>query len=285
VLDSFVISLRALGFICALQAAGVALFLGLFDADMAGSANKVRSFGKRIAITGILATAAYQLAQPVRMVGAFGGVLDGSLQTMILQSDLGTTHAVRVMGLIMIVFAVARTTRFAQAVAVIGVTLVAVSFAFMGHTVTQDQRWLLAALLTLHILVVAFWFGALIPMYIASRYEKMPDAGRLFERFSAIATWLVPVIFVAGLAMTLSLVPDLASLRTNYGYSILAKVVGFSVLMLLAAANKWNLGPRIAAGDPVALPLFRRSVLIEVTLITIVLVVTAVMTSLFSIGH
>jgi len=285
VLDSSVIGLRALSFICALQAAGIALFLALFDDELTASASKLRSLGKRVAIAGILTTAAYQLATPVRMVGAFSGVLDGSLQTMVLQSDLGATHAVRILGLVMIALAILRASRFARAVTVIGVTLIAVSFALMGHTVTNEQRWILAALLTLHVLIVAFWFGALLPLYITSSDETMPAAGRIVERFSALAVWLVPGIFAAGLVMTLSLVPDFASLRTAYGYSILAKIAGFSILMLLAAANKWRIGPRIAAGDASALPSLRRSVLIEAVLIAAILIVTAVMTSLFSPSH
>lgn len=284
-LDSSVIGLRALSFICALQAAGIALFLALFDDELTASASKLRSLGKRVAIAGILTTAAYQLATPVRMVGAFSGVLDGSLQTMVLQSDLGATHAVRILGLVMIALAILRASRFARAVTVIGVTLIAVSFALMGHTVTNEQRWILAALLTLHVLIVAFWFGALLPLYITSSDETMPAAGRIVERFSALAVWLVPGIFAAGLVMTLSLVPDFASLRTAYGYSILAKIAGFSILMLLAAANKWRIGPRIAAGDASALPSLRRSVLIEAVLIAAILIVTAVMTSLFSPSH
>ena len=55
--------------------------------------------------------------------------------------------------------------------------------------------------------------------------------------------------------------------------------------MGLATLNKWRLGPAIAAGHAPALRNFQRSVVAEWSLIVAVLVVTAIMTGLFSPIH
>ena len=49
-------------------------------------------------------------------------------------------------------------------VAVTGAVLVAVSFTLVGHTSTSGRRGILAQLLLAHLLIVAFWFGALWPL-------------------------------------------------------------------------------------------------------------------------
>jgi putative copper export protein len=58
--------------------------------------------------------------------------------------------------------------------------------------------------------------------------------------------------------------------------------VGFTLLMGLAAANKWRLGPALAQGTADSGRRFRRAVGAEYVLIVAVLTITVVMTSFFS---
>jgi putative copper export protein len=55
--------------------------------------------------------------------------------------------------------------------------------------------------------------------------------------------------------------------------------------MGLAALNKWRYGPRLSSGDAVAAAAFRRTVTVEWLLIAVVLMGTAIGTSLFSPEH
>jgi putative copper resistance protein D len=71
-------------------------------------------------------------------------------------------------------------------------------------------------------------------------------------------------------------------LNEPYGKLLIAKVVGFALLMGLAAANKWRLGPALALGAVPSARWFHRSVAAEYVLIAAVLTITAVMTSFFS---
>jgi putative copper resistance protein D len=283
--DVVVAGLRAISFVAVFQAAGIAIFLSLYGGSLVKSAVIIRSLGIGAAVTGCLFTLAQHLVQPVRMTGSLSGIFDGSLQNMLLNSDVGTTSAIRLLGLLILVVGLRKTSRMGEAVSLIGATLVVVSFGLMGHSAAHDQRWALIVLLLVHLLIIAFWFGALMPLYVAAIRETVETNARVIENFSAAAAWLVPVIFVAGLGMSVVLLEELSNLWTPYGVALLAKITGFGLLMGLATLNKWRLGPAIAAGNTASLAIFRRSVVAEWCLIVGVLTVTAAMTLLFSPTH
>jgi putative copper export protein len=227
--------LRALSFVAVFQAAGVPLFVWLYGDELAGARRSIAALGFWSAVGGVLLTLAYQAVAPARLTGTLAGTFDWSVQVLVLASDAGAATGVRVLGLAMVAVASLKSTRGSAATGVIGATLVATSFVLMGHTATHDQRWLLVALLAVHLLVVAYWFGALLPFYFASTRDPIRTNAVVMERFSAAAVWLVPLILVAGLVMAVALVPSLASLATPYGTLLLGRSA--AVLMALAAAT------------------------------------------------
>jgi putative copper export protein len=172
----------------------------------------------------------------------------------------------------------ANATRSTMA-ALLGTLLTIISFTLQGHTTTTPHRSAAAALVVLHLLVVAFWLGALWPLYIAAKKEAPAIAARVIDRFSVMATWVVPLILLAGIGLAAILLPGLDTFRQPYGQLLLAKVAGFAVLMGMASLNKWSFGPACAAGNTAA---FERTVIVEFILISIVLTVTAIMTMFYS---
>ena len=140
----------------------------------------------------------------------------------------------------------------------------------------------MAPLLIVHVLIVTFWFGALVPLYLICVRETAVIAGQVTEDFSRIALWLVPGILIAGLLLGLVLIRHLSEFCTGYGISLVAKFAGFVALMGLAALNKWRLGPAISAGDERTLRSFRRSLELEYVLVSAVLSITAAMTTFYS---
>jgi putative copper export protein len=276
------IGLRALAFAAALQAAGIPIFLYLFDKDLDRASDRIGALATRTAAIGFLFTLGTAIFEPARLAGEIAGILDASLHTLLLSTDWGTAIALRLLGLGMIAGGGLRPSRFGTLAALIGTTLVIASFAFMGHTATDDGRWLLSVLLIVHLLLLAFWFGALWPLLISLRQESSSLASLLIEQFSRLAFRLVPIVFVAGLAMAAVLLPDLPSLLRPYGLLLLLKIGGFSLLMGLAAANKWRFGPGVRRGDHASLQALRVSVLAEWALIVAVIAITATMTGLFS---
>ena len=126
--DTVSISLRTVAFVGMLQAAGVSIFLWLFGASLGKTASAVRSLGTGSALLAVFFTLAHHLIQPARMTGSFDGVFDGALQAMYLTTDAGTTNAVRILGLVMLVLGLSKQSRVAEAVSLIGATLVVVSY-------------------------------------------------------------------------------------------------------------------------------------------------------------
>ena len=281
-LDSAVVALRAVIFVLLMQGAGAALFLFLFGGRLAVCGDAVRRLGSAAAATGAALVIARYLLEPARMTGTLSGVLDGSMHGFLLTSDFGHAQFMRLAGAGIIALALSGSSRIRQRLALAGALLIAVSFSFMGHTVASDQRWLLGGLLGLHVLAAAFWFGSLIPLYIAYGRESLSDSGPLIERFSLVAVRIVPLIFLAGVGMAIFLLPSLGSLGSPYGLLLTVKVLVFAVLMGLACLNKFRLGPAVASGHLPSLVFLRRCVAMEAWLIAAVLTVTAAMTTLYS---
>ena len=283
--DAIAIGLRAVASAASLLAAGASIFIVVFGHLLERSSNRIRS---RIIPTALLALALlmlHALLEPARLIGSWNGLFDRSLHALLLSSDFGTTIAVRATGLFMIAGSTWPKERQGAVLAIVGATLVAASFIFMGHTASDPQRWILAPLLLIHLIAVAFWFGSLGSLLTISRLEGSAVAGTLIERFSRTAMLVVPFVLLAGLAMAGLLLPDLERIGTPYGLSLIAKLIGFSVLMALASLNKWRLTPGIAQGSHSALVAFRYSVCTEWVLILAVVTITVVMTSLFSPSH
>jgi putative copper export protein len=280
--DAVAVALRALGFFAAVQAAGAALFSSIFAERLDRSMSAIAKSTVFTAGAALLLTVAAQVTAPARLVGSLEGIFDGPLQVLMLASDAGAATAVRVLGLVLVVLGTGREDRLRGTAVLFGAVLVVVSFAFMGHTAADEHRWLAAVLLIWHLAVVALWFGALQPLRIGCRDEDMATSGALLTRFSGLAGRLVPTVFLAGAGLAILLLPGWDALTTPYGRLLLTKVAVFSMLLGLAALNKWRYGPRVTRGDTAALGTLRRIVLLEWWLVATVLVVTAVMTALFS---
>ena len=280
--DVLSVILRALSFVLLFQAAGVAIFVAIFGRRLASSQVSIRRLGRAAAIAGVVLVGAHHALEAARMAGDMSGMLDPTLQGMAWNSRARAALICRLAGLLLIAVGLQGSSVRSTIVAVGGAVLAMGAFTLTGHTSVNVHRGALAGLLMLHLLIVAFWFGALWPLYVASLRETPARAADLIEQFTALATWLVPVILVAGTAMAVLLLPNLSALREPYGELLIAKVVGFALLMGLAAANKWRLGPALSSGIVGSGQWFRRSVATEYVLIAAVLAITAVMTSLFS---
>lgn len=280
--DLVSVVIRALGFIALFQAVGTVLFVAMFGDLLQSSLVDIKNTARTSAWLAVVLIALYQLLGAARMTGEFAGMGEWSMQVLSFSSNLGVANEIRLLGLLLLAFTAARAGTAASVVAVTAATVVVMSFIITGHTASNPQRWLLAPLLILHLWVVAFWFGSLGPLLQLSSREMNPVAAAVIARFSNIATWLVPGMAAAGVVTAMVLLPNASALYAPYGLLLLTKILGFAVLLGLAAYNKWRLGPAIAAGNNSAMQSFRRSVTLEIVLICAVLIVTAILTSFFS---
>ena len=275
---------RALSFIALFQAAGVVMFLAIFGRGLERAYDPIRRLGFVAAIAGIVFVTTHLSLEAARMAGVLSGMFDASLQALVLDSAMSVAALLRIAGLAAIataLFSQGTTSKARMHLGLGGTTLTIAGFLFVGHTAAHPSRPWLAVVLSLHLAVVAFWFGALIPLLLVSRRESASTATQIVNRFSRIASWWVPGILVAGVVLTVMLVDGWAVFGEAYGVMLIAKVTIFAVLMTLAALNRWRYGPALASTPSFALA-FQRTVAVEYVLICAVLTVTAIMTTLFS---
>jgi putative copper resistance protein D len=107
---------------------------------------------------------------------------------------------------------------------------------------------------TLHLLAAAIWIGGLVSLVLllsVSRHDQTP-AGVSFardatQRFSVLGIAVVVVVFATGIINAWILVGSWhALIVTGYGRLLMLKVVLFAAMLLIAAANRFWLTPRLA---------------------------------------
>lgn len=281
--DLVSVVMRALSFIALFQAAGIVMFLAIFSREVDEARQPIRRLGRAAAIGGIVLVTGHFSLEAARMAGALSGVFDASLQLLVLDSPMAVAAALRIAGLIAILTALGRADSIHgidKHLGLGGTILIIAGFLFVGHTAIHPDRIWLAALLSLHLGAVAFWFGALVPLLLITRHERDSRATQIAERFSRIASWWVPGILAAGVVLSLLLIDRWAVFSESYGQLLLAKLAGFLVLMVFATLNKWRYAPFIA--KPAVAVAFQRSIKAEFVLICAVLTATAVMTTFYS---
>jgi putative copper resistance protein D len=274
--DALSVAFRAISFVLLLNAAGIPIFIAVFGHLLPDSLPAIAKLGWGLAIGALVFVAGHHALEGARMAGEMGGVVDPAMQAMTLRSSEGAAFGLRMVGLALIAVGLRRGAR---AVGITGAILATAAFALTGHTSVTPYRPAAAALLTLHLLVVAFWLGSLWPLYLVAGREPPHRAAHVIDAFSRVAAWVVPVILLAGVGLTLLLVPSWAVFRQPYGQLLLAKVALFAVLMALATLNKWTFGPACAKGRTRA---FKQALAIEYVVICIVLAITATLTTFYS---
>jgi putative copper export protein len=208
-----------------------------------------------------------------------------ALLNFTLHSRAALALALQLAGLLLLLLALRRNGAGMRHFGVTGAVLIAGSFAATGHTSDSPERWLLGPFLALHLLIVEFWFGALLPLLLVTRHEPAAVAARIVQRFSRLATWTVPLILLAGVLIAARLLPDFGALLQPYGLGLSLKLLAFALLMGLAAVNRWRLAPALEHGGSAAARRLRDSVGTELVLIAAVLMGTATLTTFWSPGY
>jgi putative copper export protein len=272
--------LRAAGLMLSFQAAGAALFMVLFARELCAAAPAIGELGSRIGFAALALLSAQALFEPVYLAGQWSGALDPDTLRLFLGSSTAAALALRLLGMVAIAVGLRRWSPGLAGVAAAGCLAVLISFTLSGHTSVGAHRAALAALLLLHLGIVAFWFGALWPLRQLIALEPRVEAARMIAAFSKFAVRLVPGIAVAGACLAALLLPDLAALMQPYGLLLLGKAGLFALLMGLAALNRLRLAPAFAAGRGERA--LRHSIALEYGLICATLALTALMSGKFS---
>jgi putative copper export protein len=234
-----------------------------------------------------LCVAAAILASAVRILIVAGSMADGAtgmfdeaMVRMVLQAGEARATGIRIVGLLFTGITLV-TARPRSMLAPMGAVIAATSFVWIGHTWAVKTGYVLIALLGLHLLSVAFWLGALVPLLIITRENDLLRTAAIVARFGNAAVGVVCTLIAAGATLLWVLLGAVSELWTSpYGRVIVIKLGLVACLLGLAAFNKVRLTPRLRAGDPTAAVSFDRSIQFEMLSGVLILMATAIATTL-----
>lgn len=266
--------------------ASFALFGGaLFPFYAFGGASEAR--GARSRAARLIAPAAWTalatailwfLFTSAGMAGNTAAIADPHIWTVVANTAFGRVWLIRIaLGLTLVALVTARAPR----IAITGMAGVLVaSLALVGHAVEGEGAY---ALLhetadAVHVLAGAIWIGALaILAGLARGGDDSHLLSKALARFSPVGLWAVIAIAISGLVnATFTVGPRNlpALLDTPYGTVLAAKLVLFGGMLLLAAAHRFVLAPRLAealGGPPPGTAALRTSLAAEAILGVLVL--------------
>ncbi|POA30620.1 copper homeostasis membrane protein CopD [Pseudomonas sp. GW456-12-1-14-TSB6] len=244
---------------------GLALF-GLYSVD---AVLRFRPMLRRMALIGALLS----VAALVLMTRAMSGETEFAalwphLQMMVLETDVGLAWTLRMIALIAVMIGPGLwPASMAGAVAL-------ASLAWSGHG-AMDNAWHLLSDI-LHLLAAGAWLGAMLALILMARLDALCSEARIrsladsVKRFEGVGAAIVLILSITGVANYLFIVgPTLGEiLLGTYGILLAIKVVLFGGMLVLAALNRFHLGPLLeqslrAGQHQVAANALRRSVALE----------------------
>jgi copper transport protein len=137
-----------------------------------------------------------------------------------------------------------------DSVGLIGMSLVLLSFAFDGHTLSEGPRLLHAVLSVVHVASAGVWAGGVLALAVVLRRrhnDRVDSRGvEMIVRFSVAAMFSLGLAGLAGVVMALFIDSDVASyLSTDWGRILVVKVVLVGAAAMLGAYNHFRVLPAL----------------------------------------
>lgn len=281
--DSVGIALRFALYVDLMLLFGVALF-GLYSLKgQERLSGAVLPFRSMLAGTALLG-AVLSVASMVMMTSAMSGETDFAelrphIEMMLFETDVGLAWGIRIVALVVAGLAVMlRAPGFSLWVAAFAGAVALASLAWSGHGAMDEgnRRYWHFAVDIAHLLAAGAWLGALLAFALMAKINALQTEARLkllaraVNRFEAIGAAIVVVITVTGVVNYLFIVgPKLDEVfLSTYGILLFIKVVLFAGMLVLAALNRFHLGPFLERSlrdgqYTVAANALRRSVVVE----------------------
>lgn len=281
--DSISIALRFALYVDLMLLFGVAFF-GLYSLKgqerMSGAVLPFRSMLAGTAVLGAVLSAASMLTMASAMSGESDfAELRPHIEMMVFETDVGLAWVVRIVALLTAGLAVMlRAPGFSLWVAAFAGGIALASLAWNGHGAMDEgsrRDWHFTVDI-LHLLVAGAWLGALVAFALMAKITALQTEARIrllaraVSRFEVIGAVIVVVITVTGVVNYLFIVgPKLDEVfLSTYGVLLFIKVVLFAGMLVLAALNRFHLGPLLERSlrdeqYTVAANALRRSVVVE----------------------
>jgi copper resistance protein D len=278
--DAAAIAVKTASYAATFGAAGAVFFL-FYSGRLIASADglKIRRIVLGLSALSVLAGGAQILVTAGSMSGAAAGMLDGSLVRLVWQAGAGRATEIRAAGLLLAALAVLPGRP--PWPAGFGAMMAATSFAWNGHARSLHPDVLPVLLQSAHLLGVAFWLGALLPLSVVARGGDLRRIAAAAARFGSAAVAVVGGLMAAGLGLLWMMLGGIADLWSSaYGRYVMLKLAFVACLLCLAAFNKLSLTPRLLAGDLRAARSLRASLRLELLLGAVILAITATLTTI-----
>jgi len=284
-LDGVAVVLRALYYMATIGAAGLAFFVIGFGHRL--RPNELAQLRRTllIAVAAGLALSVVALALRVLVLTAGASMTDGAVWQAVLRSRIGDAYWLRSAGLLLLV-AAAMPWHVGHAVAAVGGALVLGSYAAMGHSMLFVPRQEIAALVVVHLAVVAFWVGSLLPLLWVARRPDGAETVSLLRDWSRAATVAVVAMIVSGVLLSWFLTVRLDLIfEAWHGWALAAKVLAVLVALGLALSNRLRHTPALARGEVGAGARLAASIRLEIVVVLLIFYIAAELVSVHPIDY
>ncbi|MBR1189572.1 CopD family protein [Bradyrhizobium sp. AUGA SZCCT0160] len=257
----------------------VGLFAGVGGAFFAAWIG--RGTGGARVITGALAVGVASAVASLGLQGLdlldrpLGGLATAAPWTSALGTSLGPSLLIAIASMVIAWFAWRSPTGMtARVLTVLALAGAGLSLATSGHAATASPKSLTAPAMFIHGVAIAFWVGALAPLAVLAR-QSTAAVVPVLQRFSRLAVPVVGFLVLSGLGLAIVQLESFRALiDTRYGIILLVKLILVTVLLGLAALNRYRLTPAVAA-DPQKGRSLIGSILIECVVVVGILAVVA----------
>jgi len=168
-----------------------------------------------------------------------------------LATSYGLSAVIAVAALIIGSLTLRTSAKYGRLFSLLALLGAGVALAASGHASAAEPQFLTRPAVFAHVVAVAFWIGALVPLAVAMGLPPRRPAELM--RFSRAIPIALLVTVATGIALAVIQVKRLdAFWTTNYGLVLSAKLGAVAVLLALAAVNRYALTPRVVRGNRTA---------------------------------
>jgi putative copper resistance protein D len=231
-----------------------------------------RSALRAAAIVAFLSAVAWAAASLVNITGDAGSLFDGdALAAFLFDTGFGKVWALRLLLLLAMLLAVLvagvklGARNFATALVALLSASLLISQAWIGHPAATfgSERFVVITGYGLHVLGAGAWLGGLLPLWLTLHGRSADNTGDrsltlALQRFSALGMAAIAMILAGGLINASARWNSLDALVASlWGRVLIVKMIGFVLLVVLAALNRFVLMPRLAPNGSARMRLTR----------------------------
>jgi len=225
-----------------------------------------------LAGAGALLTVAQFAVTALAMTGGDTAMLDREmLRYLAVETPMGISGVARFVLLVLIVVVAMFTARARSAVLILALAAVA-TLAWSGHAGASEGGIGVLHRMSdiLHLIAASAWLGTLVLLLLALARSGTPTTELIaaLRRFAVTGTLIVGALILSGVVNLWAIVgfealPALAA--TDYGRTLILKLLLFAAMLGFAAYNRWHLTPRLERSADERVRCRRASVSLEAT--------------------